>query len=139
MSANTQLVKSLYTAFAQGDVPAVIGSLDPGIVWNEAENFPYADRNPYIGPQAVAEGVFFRLATEWEGFQAIPNEFLDAGDTIITLGRYKATHKASGKVLDAQFAHVFRVTDGKIKALQQYTDTLQASRVMQGGATTASA
>ena len=36
---------------------------DPEIVWNEAESIPYADRNPYVGPQQVAEGVFGRILT----------------------------------------------------------------------------
>ena len=106
--------------------------MDPEIVWYEAENFPYSDRNPYVGPAAVAEGVFQRLATEWDGFQAIPDEFLDAGDTIVVTGRYRATCKATGIALDAQFAHLWRLRDGKVTGFQQYTDTAQANRVIQG-------
>ena len=55
---NADLMKSLYAAFGRGDVPTVLGAMDPAIVWNEAEGFPYADKNPYVGPQAVLEGVF---------------------------------------------------------------------------------
>lgn len=40
-----------------GDIPAVLSDMHPAIVWNEAENFPYADGNPYISPQTVLEGV----------------------------------------------------------------------------------
>lgn len=74
---NVDLIQSLYAAFARGDGPAVLASMDPAIVWNEAENFPYADRNPYVGHAAVAEGIFLRLATEWDRFQALPSEFLE--------------------------------------------------------------
>jgi hypothetical protein len=28
---------------------------------------PYADKNPYVGPNAVLEGLFARLAGEWDG------------------------------------------------------------------------
>ncbi len=45
---NVDLVQSMYGAFARGDVPAVLESMDSEIVWNEAENFPYADGNPYV-------------------------------------------------------------------------------------------
>ena len=129
--SNVDLVRSLYEAFACGDVPAALSLMDPGIVWNEAENFPYADRNPYIGPMAVAEGVFMRLATEWEKFEAIPDEFLDAGDTVVVLGHYKAAaYLRTGTALNAQFAHVWRLRDGKITAFQQYTDTAQAARAV---------
>jgi len=70
--ANVELIQNLYAAFPRGDAAAVLGAMDPGIVWNEAENFPYAGRNPCVGPCAIAEGVFVRLGTEWEQFQAIP-------------------------------------------------------------------
>jgi ketosteroid isomerase-like protein len=128
--ANTELIQNLYAAFARGDGAAVLGSMDPTIVWNEADGFPYADRNPYVGPMAIAEGVFFRLATEWDGFQAVPAEFLDAGDTVVVLGRYKGTYKTTGVAINAQFAHIWRLSGGKIAAFQQYTDTAQATRAV---------
>ena len=62
---NVDLVRGMYDAFAAGDVPTLLQSFDPEIVWNEAENFPYADGNPYVGPQAVVDGVFVRLGGEW--------------------------------------------------------------------------
>ena len=128
---NVELVQAIYAAFGAGDVPGVVGRMSPEIVWNEAENFPYADRNPYLGPEAILTGVYARLGTDWEGFAAVPDEYLDAGDTVVVLGRYGGTHKATGQALDAQLAHVWRLADGKVVAFQQYTDTLQAARVTE--------
>jgi ketosteroid isomerase-like protein len=122
---NVQLIRSLYGAFARGDISAVLAALDPGIVWNEAENFLYADGNPYVGPDAVLNGVLARLGAEWEGFAAVPQEILDAGDTVVSLGRYTGTCKATGAKVDAQYVHVFRIRAGKIAGFQQYTDTAQ--------------
>ncbi|HEV2746957.1 MAG TPA: nuclear transport factor 2 family protein [Allosphingosinicella sp.] len=126
---NVALVRGIYEAFAAGDVAAVLAGMGPDMVWNEAENFPYADGNPYRGHDAILGGVFARLGSEWDGFAAVPEEFLDAGDAVVALGRYRGTCKATGRALDAQFAHVWRVTGGKAAAFQQYTDTLQAARV----------
>jgi ketosteroid isomerase-like protein len=122
---NVTIVQSLYDAFARGDVPAVLGSLSAGIDWREAENFPYADRSPYIGPDAVLQGVFMRVGTEWEGFGATPERLLDAGDTVVALGRYTGTYKATGKSVNAQFVHIWSLENGKAVRFQQYTDTLQ--------------
>ncbi|MGZ8999136.1 MAG: nuclear transport factor 2 family protein [Allosphingosinicella sp.] len=127
---NVELIRSIYAAFVAGDVPGIIARMSPGMVWNEAEGFPYADRNPYRGPDAILSGVFARLGSEWDDFSALPHEFLDAGETIVVLGRYRGTFKATGKPLDAQFVHVWRVDEGKAVAFQQYTDTLQAARVV---------
>ena len=130
MSAeNVAVVRAIYDAFAAGDVPGVLARMAPGIVWNEAENFPYADGNPYVGPEAILAGVFARIGAEWDGFEAIAEEMLDAGDTVVALGRYRGTCKATGRAMDAQLAHVWRLADGRATAFQQYTDTLQAARV----------
>jgi ketosteroid isomerase-like protein len=127
--SNIALVQSLYAAFAAGDVPALLAAFAPEVVWNEAENFPYADGNPYVGGQAIVEGVFARLATEWDGFAVHPEQFLDAGGTVVMLGRYRGTHLATGKAVDAQCVHVWRLVGGKVAHFQQYSDTLQFARV----------
>ena len=127
---NVDLMKSLYEAFGRGDVPTVLAAMDPGIVWNEAENFPYADKNPYVGPNAVVEGVFARLGGEWDGFNVALEEVLDAGDTVVSLGRYGGTYKKTGTRIHSQFAHVWRLRGGKIVKFQQYTDTLQAAKAV---------
>ncbi len=122
---NVQVVRGLYEALAKGDVPAVLEQLDQSVEWNEAENYIYADRNPYIGPQAVLEGVITRLGTEWEGYTVTPEEFLDAGDRVVVLGTYSGIYKATGREVRAQFAHVWGVREGRVKSFQQYTDTKQ--------------
>ena len=130
-STNIEIIKTVYAAFAAGDGPAAFAHMDPAIIWNEAENFPYADRNPYIGPGAIGEGVFFRLATEWDNFKVVPAELIDGGDSIVSLGRYTGTFKATGKPIDAQFVHVFRLANGKVTRFQQYTDTAQAQAAIK--------
>jgi hypothetical protein len=83
---NVDIVQGMYNAFATGDVPTILAALDPQVEWWEAENFIYDDGNPYIGPEAVLQGVFVRIGTEWEGFAVTPKEVLDAGDTAIGHG-----------------------------------------------------
>lgn len=128
MSANLDAIRAIYDAFAAGDIDAVVARMAPAIVWNEAEGFAYADGNPYRGPEAILSGVFGRIMTEWDGFQVVPEQFHDAGDSVVATGRYRGSNKATGAPLDAQFAHVWRVEDGKAAGFQQYTDTLQFAR-----------
>jgi len=75
--------------------------------------------------------VYLRLGTEWNGFAAMPDEFIDAGDTVVTLGKYSGTYKATGKHFQADFAHVWRVRDGKAYRFTQYVDTLLVHRALQ--------
>lgn len=124
-AANQAVVEGLYRAFGAGDGATIAGLLDPGLVWIEAENGPYADRNPYNGPGAVFEGLFARIGAEYEGFVVTPVTYVASGDRVVALGRYTGTNRATGEALDAQFAHVFTVSGGKVTRFQQYTDTAQ--------------
>ncbi|TFY98656.1 nuclear transport factor 2 family protein [Ramlibacter rhizophilus] len=127
---NVTLVQSIYEAFARGDVPAVLALFADDIEWIEADHFPYADGSPYRGPQAVVNGVFARLGAEWDGFSVQPKELLDAGDRVVALGTYRGTYKATGKPVQAQFAHVWSLRAGKAAKFQQYTDTQQFAQAV---------
>ncbi len=126
---NLETIRALYGASAKREVPTVLGAFDPAIEWHEAENFLYAEGGPYVGPGAILQGVFLRLATEWDGFAANPQQFFDAGETVIVTGRYSGVYKATGKKLDAQLVHFWTLADGKVTCFRQYTDTLQAAQV----------
>ena len=122
---NVQIIRGIYDAFAKSDIGGVLGKLDKEIEWLEAENFMYADRNPYRGPQSVLEGVFMRLVSDWSNFTVHPDQILDAGDQVVTLGSYTGTYKKTGKQVKAQMVHVWNIAAGKAVRFQQYTDTKQ--------------
>ncbi|QIG53794.1 SnoaL-like domain-containing protein [Altererythrobacter sp. BO-6] len=124
------LIEGIYAAFAAGDMAAFTNALAPDIVWNEAENYPYADRNPYRGAQQIIEGVFGRTAEDWDGFAVQMNDFVDGGDRVVAMGRYSGTHKETGKKLDVQAAHVWTIENDKVVRFQQYIDTLGTARAM---------
>jgi uncharacterized protein len=128
--SNSQYLRELYDAFARGDVPTVLAGFDPDIVWNEAESSAYASGNPYRGPQAIVQGIFMRLGTEWNDYRVKPDQFIDGGDTVAVAGRYSATFKSTGRPLDAPFVHVWTFRNGKVVGFRQYTDTAQFNRVM---------
>lgn len=129
-SENVAVIREIYEAFGVGDVPGVLGRMGPDIVWNEAENFPYADNNPYHGPQAVAAGVFARCVSEWEGFAVAMDDLIDGGDRVVALGRYNGVAKNTGRPMNPQAVHVWTLEDGKAIAFQQYIDTLDVARAV---------
>jgi ketosteroid isomerase-like protein len=129
--SNVEHVRQLYAAFADGDIEQVLGAMDPQIEWREAEGNPYEPSGTaWIGPDAVVQNLFVRLGADWDGFTTHPKEFHDAGDTVVVEGRYTGTHKETGKSLDAQVCHVWRVSDGKLTSFQQFVDTAQLQDVM---------
>ena len=101
MSSPTDVVRRLYRAFAAGDVAAVL------------------------------ENVFMKLGAEWEGFSAIPGEFVSEGSTVVALGEYSATYRATGKSFRAPFAHVWKIDGDRVASFQQHTDTAVHRQPMQ--------
>jgi hypothetical protein len=121
---NTITIDKLYKAFAVGDIPVVLGIMDEQINWNEAEGNTYADGNPYIGPEAVLNGVFGRIMNDHEYFNLTDiklHEILD--NKVLATLRYDAKLKKNGAEYDAQVAHLWTLKNEKVIAFQQYLDT----------------
>jgi steroid delta-isomerase-like uncharacterized protein len=121
---NLGVIDGLYKAFSAGDIPSVLAGMDANIVWNEAESNKLAVGNPYIGPDAVLNGVFAKLPLDFDGFK-LTNIVLHemSNNQVLATLRYNATSKHNAKFVDVQAAHLWTLTDGKIIAFQQYADT----------------
>ncbi|MGB3681933.1 MAG: nuclear transport factor 2 family protein [Rubrobacteraceae bacterium] len=122
---NVKIINGLYESFARGDLRSVREKMAPDIEWYEAESFPYEDGNPYLGPDAILDGVYARLTGEWDGFTEELKSVMDAGEQVVTTGYYSGVYKPTAKAVRAQFVHVWTVRDGLVTAFQQYTDTAQ--------------
>ena len=122
---NTQIIDNMYKAFATGDMPTVLGSMHPNIEWNEAEGNSLADGNPYIGSDAILNGVFARLGANHEYFHLKDIQLHNMSDNkVLATLRYDAKVKTTGKVYNVQAAHLWTLNaDGKVIAFQQYVDT----------------
>jgi ketosteroid isomerase-like protein len=125
-----ETVKAAYAAFGRNDPSVLFAAMDSNIHWIQAEGNPLADRNPYVGPQAVGEGVFARLLAAIDNFTVRPSTFIDGGDYVVALGRYGGTTKAGGATLDSPFCHVWQFNGGKVVMFRQFTDTAQWTRLL---------
>lgn len=129
MSQITEIVRSAYAAFAKGDIPSVLGLLAPDASWTEAEGGPYG--GTFIGPNGVLENVFMKIGAEWDGYAATPGEFVANDDTVVAIGKYSGTYKATGKSFTAPFVHVWKFQNGKVASFHQHTDTVVHRRPMK--------
>lgn len=122
------LIERIYGAFGSGDM-GLVADLLADTEWHEAEGMPYGGR--YTGSAEIFENVFAPIARDIEGFTAMPAEFLPAGDDrVLVLGSYRGTGKAGA--LDAAFAHVWTIQDGKVVKFVQYADTHRWREALAG-------
>ena len=82
--------------------------------------------------------MFGRLGQEWEGWGAKVDRWLEAGDSVVALGAYHGTNRATGRSMTAAFAHVLWVSEGRVVRFEQYADTAKIVTACPGpGAMTA--
>ena len=119
---NVEATRRSYEAFARGDMDAVVADMDPEIEWHQAEGLPHG--GIYRGLEEVRRSVFDPLDEEWwSEFDAEPHEFLEAGDEVVVLGRYRGRAKETGKRLDVPFVHVWSFREGRAWRFRQFLDT----------------
>lgn len=126
MSTNAQattrdVLENLYYAFAHGDIPAVLAAFDPQITWTETAGGPLA--GTYTGPNAILENVFGPLGSEWDDFTVQPDDFVCDSDHAVVIGTYNGRNRATGRPMQARFAHAWQLRDGRAARFEQITDT----------------
>jgi ketosteroid isomerase-like protein len=129
MQTDLEVVRGMYSAFARGDIAAVMAALAADILWVEAKGFPTA--GAYTTPDDVLHKVFVRLGSEWDGFSATPREYVCDGSSVVAIGQYSGTCKATGKAFTAPFAHVWKLRGGAVVGFEQFTDTAVVQRAMR--------
>jgi ketosteroid isomerase-like protein len=116
------LVRRSYDAFERHDLDTVLADLDPEIEWHQAQGLPHGGL--YRGRDEVRRNVFEPLDAEWwETFSAPPHEFIDGGDRVVVLGRYRGVAKGTGRVLDVPFVHVWTIAGDRAVCFRQFLDT----------------
>jgi hypothetical protein len=123
----TEIIRSFYDQLKADDAPGALSLMAHDIEWTTMWHYKVVGR----GPERVAEGLFKPLMAEWSSFAIEPTEFVTDGDTVVSLGRFTAVHGSTGKQVDAGYAHVWTVKDGKISRFRQYIDTLAIAEARQ--------
>jgi uncharacterized protein len=132
VNSDVAVIKAHYAASDRGDLPGMLAPLADDVTWTEMAGFPYA--GTYIGPDAVRDNVFRRLAGEWDDYTADVEEVVGAGNgMVLGIGNYTGTYRATGRSMKARFVHIWRLTDGKVHRFEQFTDTANVTAAMAVG------
>lgn len=119
---NLDLVKRSYVSFAGGDLDGVLADMHPEIEWHQAQGLPHGGH--YRGLDEVRRNIFDPLDEQWwDGFTATPDEFIEAGDQVVVVGRYRGIAKHSRKPLDVPFVHIWTLESNKAIRFRQFLDT----------------
>ncbi len=119
---NVEVVQETYEAVGRGDLPALLDLLTDDVEWT----FQGPSVIPFAGTRRGREGVaeFFSLVggnLEFERFE--PREFVAQGDTVVVLGFERSLVKATGRTFEQEWAHVYKLREGKVAGFLALEDT----------------
>ncbi len=118
---NLQTVQRAYKAFIEGDLPAILN-----LVTDDVEFLQTVSKIPWAHPWRGRHGVeqYFRTLTEALEFQVFQaDEFIVAGDSVVALGHERCRVRATGRVVEVNWAQVFTLRNGMISRHREYVDT----------------
>jgi Enoyl-CoA hydratase/carnithine racemase len=134
--ATAELARRLYDALADGDRATLDRLLDPCFEGVLAGGMPFGIGGEHHGAEAMRRDGWGAIGRHF-AVRAEADRFLHLADgRLLVTGRYTGKGRHGGGPVDAAFAHLITVTDGRISALQQYTDTArwaQAAAPVLGG------
>jgi 2-(1,2-epoxy-1,2-dihydrophenyl)acetyl-CoA isomerase len=120
---SADLARAFYTALAAGDRDQLDALLHPEFSGSTAEGMPFGIGGRHDSPAGMRRNAWGTIARHFEA-RAEPDRFLDLADGgLLVTGRYRGRGRQGGATLDAAFAHLMTIDQGRIRSLEQYTDT----------------
>lgn len=118
--SNVAVVEGMYESFAEGDMEGVVATWNDDIELHEPEGAVVG--GTYHGPNEIVE-ILTTIAGMYEEMSAVPERYVNSGETVVALGTASGTSAETGKSVEFPFAHVYDLEDGKISRWTSYIDT----------------
>jgi ketosteroid isomerase-like protein len=117
--SNVEAVQALYRAFLKRELMTILSLVDSGIEIRVTEMLPWG--GTYKGLGGLKD--FFSKLLENVDSKVEFTEWIEAGDSVVAIGRSHGTAIASGNSFDIAVVHVWHLRDGKAVLFEPYIDT----------------
>ncbi|MDB6079734.1 MAG: hypothetical protein JWO82_3481 [Akkermansiaceae bacterium] len=115
---NVQTVWQIYAAFQLRDLPTVFGLFSPEIEIVQSGELPWG--GIYHGHTGAQQ--FMEKLTSHVTSAVLLERFIDAGDSVVAIGRTQGTVNGNGQAFDVAIAHVWTLKDGLAVKAQYHID-----------------
>jgi ketosteroid isomerase-like protein len=124
---NMEIVREIYSRWAEGDLRAGRELLDPEITTVWAQDFPTA--GVYHGPEAHAAAMREWLSA-WTDLELEAERFVDAQDSVVVPFVLRARGGESGAATERRWAHVWTLRDGRVVRFEVHLDVAEALKAV---------
>jgi ketosteroid isomerase-like protein len=124
--ANVELVRTIYERFRAGDNDGALSLCGPEIEVHDRPEIP--DPQVYRGHAGVLSSLRVSRAA-FKGLDIVPEEFVDAGDQVIVVFRFRGEGRESGVSIDERLAHLWTIRDEQAVRMEVFSGRDEALRV----------
>jgi uncharacterized protein len=123
MSDQVDAARRLYAAMAARDVGALLEAMDDDFAGSVSEGMPLGVGGRHDGRERMGRDVWVKVFAAYDTTPQVTRYIETGGPELVAIGRYVGTARETGRRLDAAFAHVLSIRDGRVASLHQITDT----------------
>jgi ketosteroid isomerase-like protein len=127
---NIERFRRAYEAFARRDLAGVLAMMSDDVEWDASDAL--AHTGVYHGHEGVVE--YLRgLAGVWEDFELEPDQFVEAADgrNVMILGVTRGRLRETDEYVEARFAHIGEIKNGKIVRWKICLDRAAAEKSLE--------
>lgn len=120
---DVDVLRSAYEALNDGDCRAAVDVLSSDAEWHESSELP--DTGTYRGRETI-EAFLNEFLESWDRFEQEVEDSRAASGAVLLFLHLSATGKGSGAAVDARYAHLWTMRNGKGVRVDAYYDRDQA-------------
>jgi ketosteroid isomerase-like protein len=130
MSAkNVEIMRRSNAAFNRRDRDAAFADFHPDVEWRDLQHGP--DTPECIHGRSAVGALWDRWEEVFDDFTAEVEEYIDAGESVVTVTRWRVTGKGSALAIEQHGVEVYEFADGRIvRATHGYADRAAALKAV---------
>ena len=123
MASDVEKLQEAYEALNRGDIAGTLAVLDAGAEWHEHSELPEADS--YRGRDAI-QSFLESFLESWDDFRQEVEDLIAEDGKVLILLHMIGQGKGSGIRVEARYAHLWTMRDGRGVRIDTYTDRAEA-------------
>jgi ketosteroid isomerase-like protein len=125
---DVETLRGAYEALNHGDVEGALGVLDEHAEWSEHSDLPEA--GVYRGRDAIRT-FLEQFLESWQHFNQETEELIPGESCVLIMLRSRVRGKGSGVAVEARYAHLWTMEDGRGVRVDAYLDRDEALRALR--------
>ncbi len=134
LDEDVKTLRNAYEALNQGDLEGALAVLDTDAEWCEHSDLPEAGL--YQGRDSI-RAFLESFLESWDDFSQTTEDVIAGDGCVLILLRSQSRGKGSGVQVEARYAHLWTMKDGRGMRVDAYFDPQEALRALKAKASRA--